>query len=82
MDEYEYRARWTTGQKIACLILYAAAMGVVWFMLKAVVPPSVEAAQGAIGIGPLGVLMLLGWLALAFFGYRPLVKGWLAKRRS
>lgn len=77
----EYRPGWTTGQKIACLALFAVAMLALRFVLHAVVPPMHDAATAEIGAGPVAAIIALVFLACAFFGYRPLVAGWLAKRR-
>ena len=51
-------------------------------VLHAVVPPVMTWLQKAIGVGPLGALMLAAWVGLALYVYPPLVRSWLARRRS
>lgn len=72
--------RWL--QITLCWLLFTAAMALLSWVLHAYVPPVMTSMQDAIGVGTLGILMLLGWLVLAFFGYRPLMRNWLARRRS
>lgn len=72
--------RWL--QITLCWLLFAGAMALLSLLLHAYVPPVMSSMQDAIGVGTLGILMLLGWLVLAFFGYRPLLRNWLARRRS
>lgn len=72
----------TRAQVILCWLLFAGAMALLSVVLHAFVPPVMTAIQGAVGVGPLGVMMLVGWLALAFFVYPPLLRGRLARRRS
>ena len=67
---------------ILCWLLFTAAMAALSWLLHAIVPPFMTSLQGAIGVGTLGLLMLAGWLVLAFYGYRPLLRGWLARRRQ
>lgn len=66
---------------VGCLVAFAATMALVWYGLHQAVPPAVGMADETIGPGPVAVLMVLGWGAAAFFGYRPLLKRWLANRR-
>lgn len=67
---------------ILCWALFTGAMAALSWLLHAIVPPIMTSLQGAIGVGTLGILMLVGWLVLAFYGYRPLLLGWLARRRQ
>lgn len=67
---------------ILCWLLFTAVMGALSWLLHTIVPPVMTSLQGAIGVGTLGVLMLAGWLVLAFYGYRPLLLSWLARRRQ
>ncbi|MDE3749389.1 hypothetical protein [Methylobacterium radiotolerans] len=72
----------TRTQVILCWLLFTAAMALLSWALHAYVPPVMTSLQDAFGIGTVGILMLIGWLVLAFFGYRPLLRNWLARRRS
>lgn len=72
----------TRAQVILCWLLFTGAMALLSVVLHTVVPPVMTAVQGAIGVGPLGAIMLAGWLALALYIYPPLLRGWLARRRS
>lgn len=72
----------TRTQVILCWLLFTAVMAGLSWLLHAYVPPVMTSLQDAIGVGTLGILMLIGWLVLAFFGYRPLLRNWLARRRS
>ena len=67
---------------ILCWLLFTAAMAVLSWLLHAFVPPIMTMLQGAIGVGPLGILMLALWLVAAFYGYRPLMRGWLTRRHQ
>lgn len=67
---------------ILCWLLFTAVMAALSWLLHAIVPPVMTSLQGAIGVGTLGILMLAAWLVLAFYGYRPLLLGWLARRRQ
>lgn len=70
----------TRTQVILCWVLFAGAMALLSVVLHTIVPPIMTGLQGAVGVGPLGVAMLALWLVAAFFGYRPLLAGWLARR--
>lgn len=77
----EYRGHWTLGQKIACLVLFAAVMLALRFVLHAVVPPASQWADDTIGPTPHAIIVLVVFCTAAAFVYPPLVRGWLAKRR-
>lgn len=70
----------TRTQVLLCWVLFTGAMALLSVVLHAIVPPVVAGLQGAVGVGPLGVAMLALWLVVAFYGYRPLLRGWLARR--
>ena len=72
----------TRTQIIVCWLAFTGAMTLLSFLLHAIVPPVMTSLQNAIGVGTLGVLMLIGWLALAVYAYRPLLRDWLARRRG
>ncbi|KOX55103.1 hypothetical protein ADL19_13445 [Streptomyces purpurogeneiscleroticus] len=72
----------TRTQIVLCWVLFTGAMALLSVILRAIVPPVMTALQGAIGVGLLGIMMLAVWLVLAFYGYRPLLRGWLARRRQ
>ncbi|KAA0122174.1 hypothetical protein CIW48_19445 [Methylobacterium sp. P1-11] len=72
----------TRAQVFLCWLLFTGAMALLSVVLHAIVPPVMTALQGSIGVGPLGVIMLVGWLALALYIYPPLLRSWLARRRS
>ena len=71
----------TRTQVILCWLLFTGAMALLSVILHAIVPPVMTVLQDAVGVGLLGILMLAVWLAAAFYGYRPLLRGWLARRR-
>ena len=72
----------TRTQVILCWLLFTGAMATLSVVLHAVVPPVMTSIQSVIGIGPLGALMLAAWVGLALYVYPPLVRSWLARRRS
>lgn len=72
----------TRADVILCWLLFTAAMAALSWLLHAFVPPIMTMLQGAIGVGTLGILMLAGWLVLAFYVYPPLLRSWLARRRQ
>lgn len=67
---------------LLCWLLFAAAMAVLSWLLHAIVPPVMTSLQGAIGVAPLGILMLVGWVAGALYVYPPLLRRWRARRRQ
>ncbi|WP_345820100.1 hypothetical protein ABC766_29335 [Methylobacterium fujisawaense] len=69
-------------QIIVCWLAFTGLMALVSILLHAFVPSVMISLQNAIGVGTLGVLMLIGWLALAIYAYRPLLRDWLARRRG
>lgn len=71
----------TRTQIILCWVLFTGAMALLSVLLHAVVPLLMTRLQDTVGVGPLGILMLVGWLALTFYCYRPLLRRWLARRR-
>ncbi|MDP4005058.1 hypothetical protein [Methylobacterium sp. NEAU K] len=71
----------TRTQVILCWALFAIAMGLMSALAHAIIPPAIGALQSMIGVGFLGALMLVAWLCLAAYGYRPLLHRWLARRR-
>ncbi|MEG9526152.1 MAG: hypothetical protein MIL41_10330 [Hyphomicrobiales bacterium] len=71
----------TRTQIILCWALFTGAMALLSVVLHAVVPPLMTSLQSAVGVGHLGALMLGIWLVVAFYGYRPLLTRWLARRR-
>lgn len=72
----------TRTEIIVCWLAFTVVMAVLSILLHAVVPPVMTSLQDAIGVGTLGILMLIGWLALAVYAFRPLLRGWLARRRG
>lgn len=70
----------TRTQVFLCWALFTGVMALVSAVLHAIVPPVMTRLQGAVGVAPLGVAMLALWLVIAFYGYRPLLRGWLARR--
>jgi hypothetical protein len=70
-----------SGRIVACLVLFAVAMGLVSWLLHIIVPPASAWADDTVGTAPHGLLLLAALGACAIFGYRPLVKGWLTNRR-
>jgi hypothetical protein len=72
----------TRTQVILCWLLFTGAMALLSVVLHLTVPPVMITLQDAVGVGPLGILMLAVWLVAAFYGYRPLLRGWLARRRQ
>lgn len=72
----------TRTQIIVCWLAFTGVMALLSILLHAFVPGLMTSLQDAIGVGTLGVLMLVGWLALAVYAYRPLLRDWLARRRS
>lgn len=72
----------TRTEVVLCWLLFTGAMAALSWLLHTIVPPIMTSLQGEIGVGTLGILMLAGWLILAFYGYRPLLRGWLARRRQ
>lgn len=67
---------------VLCWLLFAAVMAALSWLLHAIVPPIMTSLQGAIGVGPIGVLMLAGWVAGALYVYPPLLRRWRARRRQ
>lgn len=72
----------TRTQIIVCWLVFTVVMALLSILLHAFVPSVMTSLQDAIGVGTLGVLMLMGWLALAVYAYRPLLRDWLARRRG
>lgn len=72
----------TRTQVILCWLLFTGAMALLSVVLHAIVPPVMTVLQDAVGVGPLGILMLAVWLVAAFYGYRPLLRRWLTHRRG
>ena len=70
----------TRTQIVLCWILFTATMALLSVLLHAFVPPIMISLQSAFGVGPLGVAMLAVWLVAAYFVYRPLLAGGLARR--
>ncbi|MFB0490184.1 hypothetical protein ABIE45_002770 [Methylobacterium sp. OAE515] len=72
----------TRTQIVVCWFAFTGAMALLSILLHAIVPPVMTSLQNAIGVRTLGVLMLIGWLGLAVYAYRPLLRSWLARRRG
>lgn len=70
----------TRTQIVLCWALFAGAMALLSVLLHSFVPPAMTWLQDTVGVGPLGIAMLALWLVIAFYGYRPLLRGWLARR--
>lgn len=79
MDGYEGRR--SPGVVIGCLVAFAAAMLGLRFVLHQAVPVADAWADQAVGPTMHGLIVLAVIIAAAFFGYRPLVRRWLAERR-
>lgn len=65
-----------------CWLLFTIAMAVVGWLLRATLPGILAWLNGTLGADTVTIAMVVVWCAGAFFAYRPLLRAFLAKRRS
>ena len=65
-----------------CWLLFTVAMGVIGWILRLVLPGTLAWLNATLGGDSVSAAMVATWCAGAFFAYRPLLRRFIAKRRS